>query len=49
MYIENLCMRVAELESQKHNMLAALSFLRDCYQFGNTIMTCGNGESAADS
>ena len=37
------------LHGEKENLLLAYRLLKDCYDGGGLVLTCGNGGSAADS
>lgn len=37
------------LQGEKENLLSAYRLLKDCYDGGGLVLTCGNGGSAADS
>ena len=37
------------LHGEKENLLSAYRLLKDCYDGGGLVLTCGNGGSAADS
>jgi len=46
---EKLFSRIPELEVCREDIENAFSLIKQCYENGGKVMTCGNGGSAADS
>ncbi len=48
-YLERLCGRYPQLEGVKNDIKRSYEIMKESYENGGKVLTCGNGGSAADS